>query len=71
MVLDNDEVPVIAFKNGVKIGEFPSCKQAAKQLFIRNSSSVLLYARRKESNNSRGVKSYKDGSKYTFKLVKT
>lgn len=75
MILDDTPVEAFDISTGKSVGTFPSLAKAARSLFIRNPSSVFysvnpFYKRHpKKQRKKRGVLSYKDGKRYTFKYA--
>lgn len=61
-------VRAINISTGQVVGDYDSCCQAAKKLFIRKSSSPLKYVQRKTGRRT-GVKSYKTGIRYHFEKI--
>lgn len=73
-MIDNS-IPVRAydFETGEFIGEFESISKAARRLFIRAPETIYSYIFGKSTSTfkgkRKGVKSYKDGRRYSFELV--
>lgn len=73
-MIDNS-IPVRAydFETGEFIGEFESMSKAARRLFIRATKNIYSYVFGNSASTfkgkRKGVKSYKDGRKYSFELV--
>lgn len=71
----NQDVKVEAFdfESGFSVGVFNSINQAARKLYIRSSGAICnsLIGTHTSTfkGKKKGIKSYKDGKKYTFKIL--
>lgn len=68
--LEANEIPVKAYRadTGEFVGQFKSCAEAGKRLYIRKHSNVSDFVRRNQKRTS-GVLSYKTGIRYKFEKV--
>jgi len=68
--LEANEIPVKAYRadTGEFVGQFKSCAEAGKRLFIKKYSNVSDYIKRKSERPS-GVLSTKTGIRYKFEKV--
>ena len=71
----NEDVRVEAFdlESGVSVGVFSSINKAARKLYIRSTgticNSLIGTHTHTFKGNKKGIKSYKDGKKYTFMIL--
>ena len=68
-ILGNRRVRAYDFETRAYVGEYESIGKAIRKLFIRNYNITWGYIYRGQ-NHKKGVKSYKDGRRYHFELVK-